>query len=51
MRTPVLPIVLSIDSLAEILPENESVGIILRNATRLTKLTNDVLDVSRIESR
>ncbi|MGI0020291.1 MAG: sensor histidine kinase [Nitrososphaera sp.] len=51
LRTPVLPIVLSAESLAETMPENESVKIILRNATRMTKLTNDILDVSRIESR
>ena len=51
LRTPVLPIVLSSESLAETMPENESVKIILRNATRMTKLTNDILDVSRIESR
>jgi signal transduction histidine kinase len=51
LRTPILPIVLSAESLAESMPENESVKIILRNATRMTKLTNDILDVSRIESR
>jgi signal transduction histidine kinase len=50
LRTPVLPIVLSAESLAETMPENESVKIILRNANRITKLTNDILDVSRIES-
>ena len=47
LRTPVLPIVLSSESLAETMPENESVKIILRNATRMTKLTNDILDVNR----
>ena len=47
LRTPVLPIVLSAESLAETMPENESVKIILRNATRMTKLTNDILDVNR----
>ena len=51
LRTPILPIVLSAESLAENMPDNESVKIILRNATRMTKLTNDILDVSRIESR
>ncbi len=50
LRTPVLPIVLSAENLADNLPENENVKIILRNANRITKLTNDILDVSRIES-
>ena len=50
LRTPVLPIVLSAENLADSVPENENVKIILRNANRITKLTNDILDVSRIES-
>jgi signal transduction histidine kinase len=50
LRTPVLPIVLSAENLADSLPDNENVKIILRNANRITKLTNDILDVSRIES-
>ena len=50
LRTPVLPIVLSAETLADSLPEDENVKIILRNANRITKLTNDILDVSRIES-
>ena len=41
---------LSAESLAETMSENESIEIILRNATRMTKLTNDILDVKRIES-
>jgi signal transduction histidine kinase len=50
LRTPVLPIVLSAENLADAMPEDENVRIILRNANRITKLTNDILDVSRIES-
>ena len=50
LRTPVLPIILSAENLADSIPEDENVKIILRNANRITKLTNDILDVSRIES-
>jgi signal transduction histidine kinase len=50
LRTPVLPIVLSAENLADSMPDNSNIRIILRNANRITKLTNDILDVSRIES-
>lgn len=54
LRTPVLPIILSAEELAEEegqrVQKNDRVRIILRNARRLRKLTNDILDVSRIES-
>jgi signal transduction histidine kinase len=51
LRTPVLPIILSAEGLAEELDTNNSkVDIILRNAKRINKLTNDILDVSRIKS-
>lgn len=50
LRTPVLPIVLSAENLADRMPEDENIKVILRNANRITKLTNDILDVSRIES-
>jgi len=50
LRTPVLPIVLSAENLADSMPDNDNVKVILRNANRITKLTNDILDVSRIES-
>lgn len=50
LRTPVLPIVLSAENLADSMPDEENVKIILRNANRITKLTNDILDVSRLES-
>jgi signal transduction histidine kinase len=51
LRTPVLPIILSAEGLAEdIGTENSKIEIILRNAKRINKLTNDILDVSRIKS-
>jgi signal transduction histidine kinase len=50
LRTPVLPMMLSAENLADKMPEDENIRIILRNANRITKLTNDILDVSRIES-
>jgi signal transduction histidine kinase len=50
LRTPVLPIVFCAENLADSMPDEENVKIILRNANRITKLTNDILDVSRIES-
>lgn len=51
LRTPVLPIILSAEGLAEeIGTANNKIEIILRNAKRINKLTNDILDVSRIKS-
>lgn len=51
LRTPVLPIILSAEGLAEeIGTQNSKIEIILRNAKRINKLTNDILDVSRIKS-
>jgi signal transduction histidine kinase len=50
LRTPVLPIILSAENLADELPDNPKILSILRNAKRISKLTNDILDVSRIES-
>lgn len=52
LRTPVLPIILTSEDLADEIDADKSdkVNIILRNAKRLKKLTDDILDVSRIES-
>lgn len=52
LRTPVLPIILSAEGLAEDIGPSDSskIEIILRNAKRINKLTNDILDVSRIKS-
>jgi signal transduction histidine kinase len=52
LRTPVLPIILTSEDLADEIDAGKSdkVNIILRNAKRLKKLTDDILDASRIES-
>lgn len=52
LRTPVLPIILTAEELSdEMNPDSqEKIARILRNARRLNKLANDILDVSRIES-
>lgn len=52
LRTPVLPIILTSEDLADEIDADKSdkVNVILRNAKRLKKLTDDILDVSRIES-
>ena len=50
LRTPVVPIMLSAENLADLMPDDENVRIIRRNAARMVKLTNDILDGSRIES-
>lgn len=52
LRTPILPIILTSEDLADEIDADKSdkVNIILRNAKRLKKLTDDILDVSRIES-
>lgn len=50
LRTPVVPIILNAEELAEDLKDDARVNAILRNARRITRLANDILDVSRIES-
>jgi PAS domain S-box-containing protein len=50
LRTPVVPIILNAEELAEDLKDDARVSAILRNARRITRLANDILDVSRIES-
>jgi len=50
LRTPVVPIILNAEELAEELKDDTRVNVILRNARRMTRLANDILDVSRIES-
>jgi len=50
LRTPVVPIILNAEELAEDLKDDIRVNVILRNARRITRLANDILDVSRIES-
>jgi signal transduction histidine kinase len=51
LRTPVLPIILAAESIEEDgVGDKEKIGIILRNAVRLNRLTNQILDISRLES-
>lgn len=50
MRTPLVPLTLSAEALAETYPEDENVKRIYRNAIRITRLTNDILDASKMES-
>jgi signal transduction histidine kinase len=51
LRTPVLPIILNAEELSDDPgTSNPKVEIILRNAKRLNKLINNILDISRIES-
>ncbi len=53
LRTPILPLLLTAESLADEVTDKrlkERIDIIARNARRLNRLTNDILDISRIES-
>lgn len=50
LRTPLLPLTLSAEALAETYPEDENVKKIYRNAIRITRLTNDILDASKMDS-
>lgn len=50
LRTPIVPIILNAEDMAEELKDDARVTAILRNARRITRLANDILDVSRIES-
>ena len=51
LRTPVLPIILAAESLEEDgVGDKEKIGIVLRNAARLIRLTNQILDISRLDS-
>jgi signal transduction histidine kinase len=50
LRTPLVPLTLGAEALAETYPEDENVKKIYRNAIRITRLTNDILDASKMES-
>ena len=50
LRTPVQPIVMNSEALKRKMPNDERIRIISRNATKLQKLTENLLDVTRIES-
>lgn len=51
LRTPVLPIILTAESLSDdVGADNAKINIILRHAGRLNRLTNQILDISRLDS-
>jgi two-component system, OmpR family, sensor histidine kinase VicK len=50
LRTPIQPLLLSVESLRERMPDDEQVSIIKRNARRLQILVNNILDVTRMEA-
>lgn len=50
LRTPLLPLTLGAEALAETYPDDENVKRIYRNAIRITRLTNDILDASKMET-
>lgn len=52
LRTPIMPILVNVDLLTETLgTDNEEIKIIVRNAKRLHRLTENILSVTRIESK
>jgi two-component system, OmpR family, sensor histidine kinase VicK len=56
LRTPIQPILVLLDFLATqamITREelNDSIGMLTRNATRLKQLSEDILDITKIESQ
>ena len=52
LRTPIMPILVSVELLeSELGNDNEDIKIIARNAKRLQQLTENILSVTRIESR
>ena len=52
LRTPIMPILVNVELLTERLgTDNEEIKIIVRNAKRLHRLTDNILSVTRIESK
>jgi signal transduction histidine kinase len=51
LRTPIEPLLLGTQSLKRKYPNEEQLSLLVRNAKRLQRLTEDVLDVTKIESR
>ena len=52
LRTPIMPLIVNAELLGERLgSDNEEVKIIVRNAKRLQRLTENILSVSRIQSK
>ena len=51
LRTPIHPLLLSAEALRRMMPNDQTVSIIYRNAKKLQILANDILDASRIENQ
>lgn len=51
LRTPIHPLLLSAEALRRMMPNDQIVSIIYRNAKKLQILANDLLDASRIENQ
>jgi len=51
LRTPIHPLLLSSEALKGMMPNEQIVSIIYRNAKKLQVLANDILDASRIENQ
>ena len=52
LRTPIMPILVNVELLTDRLgSDNEEIKIIVRNAKRLHRLTDNILSVTRIESK
>jgi signal transduction histidine kinase len=51
LRNPIQPLVLSSESLKSSMPDEERVSIVIRNAKKLQTLANEILDITKIESK
>jgi signal transduction histidine kinase len=51
LRNPIQPLVLSSESLKTSMPDEERVSIVIRNAKKLQTLANEILDITKIESK
>jgi signal transduction histidine kinase len=51
LRNPIQPLVLSSESLKSSMPHEERVSIVIRNAKKLQTLANEILDITKIESK
>jgi signal transduction histidine kinase len=51
LRNPIQPLLLSSESLRGSMPDEERVSIVIRNAKKLQILANEILDITKIESK
>jgi signal transduction histidine kinase len=51
LRNPIQPLVLSSESLKDSMPDEERISIVIRNARKLQMLANEILDITKIESK